>query len=294
MTGTAPPRVLIIGSGLIGTSIGLALRAQGREVWLADRLLEAVDAAVEVGAGYRFGPDTPIADLVVICVPPASVGPVLAQAQRRRLGRHYTDVASVKQAPIAAAAREGCDLSSYVAEHPMAGSERSGPRAARGDLFVGRTWAFCPTPQASAAALEASRHLALLVGATPYTLDADIHDRVVAKVSHAPHVISSVLAAMYSQLDPTTEKMIGPGLRDVTRIAAGDASLWSEILVENAECVAEVLRCAIDELTVALDALSSESSTSSGPPGTLVDLLVRGNDGRKNLMVSDHQEPARR
>ncbi len=147
-------RVVIIGTGLIGTSIALALRERGAEVWLADSDPAAARLAADLGAGVLL-PDelAEPADIAVIAVPPAAVAASLAQAQARRLARCYTDVASVKQLPAAQAAERGCDLASYVPGHPLAGREKHGPAAARADLFLGRTWALCP----AAADLAGSR-----------------------------------------------------------------------------------------------------------------------------------------
>ncbi|MEV4259805.1 prephenate dehydrogenase/arogenate dehydrogenase family protein, partial [Spirillospora sp. NPDC049652] len=141
-----PGRVVVIGTGLIGTSIALALRGRGSEVYLSDRDAAALAVAAEIGAGEPLpdgGLDGP-ADLAVIAVPPAAVAVTLLDAQKRDLAAVYTDVASVKALPLAQAAEVGCDLASYVPGHPLAGRERSGPSAARDDLFLGRPWALCP------------------------------------------------------------------------------------------------------------------------------------------------------
>ena len=138
-------RVVILGTGLIGTSIALALRARDAAVWLADADPAAARLAADLGAGALLpGELAEPADVAVIAVPPAAVAATLAEAQTTRLARCYTDVASVKQLPAAQAAGHGCDLASYVPGHPLAGREKHGPAAARADLFLGRTWALCP------------------------------------------------------------------------------------------------------------------------------------------------------
>ena len=139
--------------------------------------------------------------------------------------------------PVTQARALGCDMASYVPGHPLAGREQHGPAAARADLFLGRPWALCPgrrdlpaggrgrhDPGQDAAARE------------PVRADADEHDRWVALVSHAPHVVA---AAMAARLRPTPAGgalgLAGQGLRDVTRIAAGDTGLWTQILAANAD-----------------------------------------------------------
>ena len=155
---TAPGRVLVAGTGLIGTSVALALRERGTEVWLSDADEATARLAADLGAGTVV-PDLRdakgIADVAVLAVPPAAVARTLARAQDCAVADCYTDVASVKELPVTQARDLGCDLTSYVPGHPLAGRERHGPAAARADLFLGRTWALCPLPETSAAALEA-------------------------------------------------------------------------------------------------------------------------------------------
>ena len=147
-------KVAVIGTGLIGTSIALALREHGSTVWLADSDPATVRLAADLGAGEPM-PARGTADVAVIAVPPAAVAATLAAAQARQLARCYTDVASVKQFPVGQAREQGCDLTCYVPGHPLAGREKHGPAAARADLFLGRTWALCPVPETSEAAIQA-------------------------------------------------------------------------------------------------------------------------------------------
>ena len=148
-------RAVIIGTGLIGTSIALALREQGWRVWLTDSDPAAAQLAADLGAGDSLpGIIEDPADVAVIAVPPAAVAPTLAAAQAKNLARCYTDVASVKQMPVAMAREHGCDLTRYVPGHPLAGRERHGPAAARADLFLGRSWALCPLPETWGQATE--------------------------------------------------------------------------------------------------------------------------------------------
>ncbi|MEV1177136.1 prephenate dehydrogenase/arogenate dehydrogenase family protein, partial [Nonomuraea sp. NPDC049784] len=178
--------VLVVGTGLIGTSAALALRKRGVRVLLADRDQGAVRLARELGAGEEWqpgeGPSEQV-DLAVIAVPPAHVATELLELQRIGAARFYTDVASVKVEPLDRAAQLGCDLASYVASHPLAGREKSGPGAARADLFLGRPWALCPTEESGPEAKAAVLQLIELCGANAVEVSATDHDRAVAVVS---------------------------------------------------------------------------------------------------------------
>ena len=272
-------RVVIIGTGLIGTSIALALRSRGAEVWLADSDPAAARLAADLGAGTLL-PDelAEPADITVIAVPPAAVAASLAQAQARRLARCYTDVASVKQLPVAQAAERGCDLASYVPGHPLAGREKHGPAAARADLFLGRTWALCPLPQTSPEAAETVTALVLACGAVPVRTDPASHDRWVALISHAPHLVSAAMAARLETAPPQALDLAGQGLRDVTRIAAGDTSLWTQILIANAAPVAEVLAAVAADLAEAARMLADGEGSKS-----VAGLLDRGQAGAARI-----------
>jgi prephenate dehydrogenase len=272
-------RVVIIGTGLIGTSIALALRSRGAEVWLADSDPAAARLAADLGAGALL-PDelAEPADIAVIAVPPAAVAASLAQAQARRLARCYTDVASVKQLPAAQAAERGCDLASYVPGHPLAGREKHGPAAARADLFLGRTWALCPLPQTSPEAAETVTALVRACGAVPVRTDAASHDRWVALISHAPHLVSAAMAARLETAPPQALDLAGQGLRDVTRIAAGDTGLWTQILSANAAPVAEVLAAVAADLAEAARMLADGEGSKS-----VAGLLDRGQAGAARI-----------
>ena len=160
----------------------------------------------------------------------------LSRAQECAVAEWYTDVASVKALPVAQARALGCDLETYVPSHPLAGRERHGPAAAQADLFLGRTWALCPLPETSADAVAAVTSLAVACGAVPVTTDPETHDRWVALVSHAPHLVAVAMAARLapSSVPADALGLAGQGLRDVTRIAAGDSALWTQILTANA------------------------------------------------------------
>jgi prephenate dehydrogenase len=273
--------VVVLGTGLIGTSVALALRARDVRVWLDDRDSESLRLAVSLGAGLPLysgsasGPSdlADPADLAVIAVPPRAVAPTVATAQERGLARVYTDVASVKRLPVVEATDLGCDMTSYVPAHPLAGRERSGPAAARADLFLGRTWALCPSSLTAPSAVAVVSSLVALCGANEVITDPDSHDRWVALVSHAPHVVSAALAARLEGAPADALVLAGQGLRDTTRIAAGDPRLWLQILGANAGPVAEILAEVAADLAETSRALTGVAEASavaaaSAPPAS--------------------------
>jgi prephenate dehydrogenase len=261
--------VLVCGTGLIGTSVALALRGSGAEVWLSDRDEATAQLAADLGAGTVV-PDLRdakgIADVAVLAMPPAAVAAALALGQEHGVADVYTDVASVKGLPVRQARELGCDLSSYVPGHPLAGRERHGPAAARADLFLGRTWALCPLPETSPAAVEAVTALVLACGADPVITDPETHDQWVALVSHVPHLVAAAMAARLapSVVPADALRLAGQGLRDVTRIAAGDSALWTQILSANAGPVAEVLGAVAVDLSAAARALGASARPARG------------------------------
>jgi prephenate dehydrogenase len=288
---TQPPgRVLIEGTGLIGTSVALALRERGAEVWLSDLDADAARLAADLGAGTVLADlrdAKGIADVAVIAVPPADVAATLALAQDHGVADWYTDVASVKQLPVTQVRELGCELASYVPGHPLAGRERHGPAAARADLFLGRTWALCPLPETAPAAIAAVTALVLACGADPVRADPGTHDRWVALVSHAPHLVAAAMAARLapSSVPPDALQLAGQGLRDVTRIAAGDTALWTQILRANAAPVAEVIAAVAADLADAARVLAADTVPEPGGfspldqvPG-VSGLLDRGREG---------------
>jgi prephenate dehydrogenase len=263
---------VVLGTGLIGTSIALALREAGVPVWLADQDRAAARLAADIGAGVPLpageppGPE-PWAELAVLAVPPADVAVALAAAQGQRLARWYTDVASVKALPVRQAAALGCDLASFVPGHPLSGRERSGPAAARADLFLGRPWVICPGPQTAPAAVAAVTSLVGCCRAELVHLSAEEHDQWVALVSHAPHVVAAAMAAQLTGAPAGALGLAGQGLRDVTRVAGGDSTLWTQILAANAAPVARVLSQVAGDLAAAADALAEAAARAGPGPG---------------------------
>ncbi|MEU1013869.1 prephenate dehydrogenase [Streptomyces sp. NPDC005890] len=267
----------VVGTGLIGTSIGLAVSRHGIKVHLLDQDEVAARTAAALGAGV-VGPSDQQVDLAVIAVPPSAIGGVLAEMQARGLARSYTDVASVK----AQLARE-VTPSSYVGGHPLAGGERGGPLAARADLFEDRAWVLTPSESTSQDAVNRVLEMIALCGAVPVIMGGRAHDDAVALTSHAPHLVASLMAARLQHGSRESFRLAGQELCDVTRMAVRDTGLWSDILRANAPAVAGVLRELRDDLTTlltTLDDLSGEPQDNrSRSLEPMVDLLNRGAAG---------------
>jgi prephenate dehydrogenase len=278
MTARTQGPVRIVGAGLLGASIGLALRALGVDVILADVSPSAVRLAIDYGAGRAAAADD-APKLIVVCVPPDVVAQIVAVELTAYPDALVTDVASVKLAPLGELRATGADISRYVGSHPMSGRERGGAIAARADLFVGRPWVIANHDEiadrrAADSVLEA---LALDLGAAPVELDAAEHDRSVAMVSHVPQVISSLLAARLLDASEAAVGLAGQGLRDTTRIAGSQPELWVQILGANAEPVVGILENYRDDLDGVIRALSTPSA-----PGALrvvAESLANGNAG---------------
>jgi prephenate dehydrogenase len=282
----APAAVVVIGAGLIGTSVALALREHGTSVWLTDNDPASARLAADIGAGAVLPEDGMPggqADIAVLATPPGAVAPALAIAQRRGLARCYTDVASVKELPLARARELGCALRTYVPGHPLSGRERSGPAAARADLFLGRPWAICPAPETAADCVAAVTGLARACGAQPVTMSAADHDRWVALVSHVPHLVAAAMAARLEHAADGALALAGQGLRDVTRIAGGDAGLWMQILAANAGHAREVVAATAAELEAVADALAGIAESDDAAVKHLADLLERGRAGVRRI-----------
>lgn len=247
---TSPERVAIIGTGLLGTSIGLAALRAGDEVRGVD-----IDAANSAIAATRLG--SPVderadaalawASLVVVATPVGAVAERVATALTLSERAIVTDVASVKVS-IAGEVRRRIEdpemRSRYIPGHPMAGTERVGPASASAGLIDGATWVLTPEEGTSEPSMARLEGWIRRVGALPVRLTAMRHDRLVATVSHLPQLASTALMDVASRREagePDALVLAAGGFRDLTRLAASNPHLWAEILTANrAEVVAAV------------------------------------------------------
>jgi len=280
-------RVRIVGTGLIGASLGMALSRKGFQVSLDDPSPTAAALARDLGAGALAADTVGVPDVVVVAAPPDVVADVVAQELRQWPNAVVTDAASVKGAVLRALQEKGVDLSRYVGSHPMAGRERSGVVAAQGDLFEGRSWVVAPGPQASVGAIALVRQIATAAGSAVLVMTPDEHDAAVASVSHVPQIAASLVASRLRDLPSGAVALSGQGIRDVTRIAASDPSMWTQILAANAPAVRGVLESLADELDgvlVALRHLESDSDGGSvGARAVLARTVADGNAGHARI-----------
>jgi len=268
--------VKIVGTGLIGTSIGLALSGLGVRVLLKDSSPQIVKLSADFGAGERFEPgEQP--KLVVVCVPPDVAASVIASELANHPDAVVTDVASVKATILSELETTSSDLTRYVGSHPMAGREQAGALAGRSDIFMGRPWVIAANASSSKQAIDSVEALALDLGASLLHLSPADHDRAVALVSHTPQLVSSLLAARLADSEVSDIALAGQGLRDTTRIAASDPKLWLQILAANSDQVAKVVSSLKSDLDQVLKAL--EQVEKPGSLSLLGTLLERGNLG---------------
>jgi prephenate dehydrogenase len=272
--------VRIVGAGLLGSSIGLALRDRGVDVILADISPATVTLAIDYGAGRAAAPDDN-PELIVVCTPPDVVASTVARELADYPDALVTDVASIKLAPLQQLRELGVDLSRYIGSHPMAGRERGGAISARADLFISRPWVIAGHNDITYGRAAAVEDLALDLGAIPIEMDAAEHDASVAMVSHVPQVLSSLLAARLHDAPDSTVSLAGQGLRDMTRIAASDPELWVQILAANAQPVGAVLEALRDDLDRVIRSLSDP--TVPGARRALAESLADGNIGVARL-----------
>jgi prephenate dehydrogenase len=278
-------RVHVVGTGLIGTSLGLALTGHGDDVTLEDAIPTHAALARDLGAGRLASADDAAPDLVVVATPPDVTAACVADALERWPEAVVTDVASVKGAVVAGLRERGADLTRYCGSHPMAGRERSGAVSGRHDLFDGRAWVLTPTSETSARAAGTVAEVARAAGAAVRELPPDEHDRAVAAVSHVPQLAASLVAARLEDLDEPAVALAGQGLRDVTRIAASDVNLWTQILAGNATAVREVLGGLAADLDAVLGALGAleDGTDAPGARGTLARTIAAGNAGHARI-----------
>lgn len=232
-------RVGIVGVGLIGGSIALALRerAPATRIVIVDREPVAAAALARGMADLQARSVTELTDvdLIVLATPIPAILDAVALLGDRQSAAIVTDVGSTKRHIVAAAHR--AQLATFVGGHPMAGRERGGLDVASADLFNGRRWFVVPAEtQATSAVLAFVR----TVGAEPFEIDAVRHDRTMAYVSHLPQLVSTALMDRVGQgVGPSGLDSAGSGLADLTRLAASPSELWQGIFATNADFVRE-------------------------------------------------------
>ncbi|GAA3287452.1 prephenate dehydrogenase [Nesterenkonia halobia] len=295
--GRSRPRVLVRGTGLLGASIGIGLRADGHDVRLSDPSSTAQAVARDIGAGALWEDGLVDPELVVVAAPPEVTADEVAAALTRFPQALVLDVASVKDAVLrellarADDAEEPLsreDLERYVGTHPMAGREQSGPVAARGALFTSMPWVICPAADrstgeriSSPAAVAWAEEIASRLGATVHHMDAAEHDSSVALISHLPQIAASLVASRLQDAPTTALALAGNGLRDVTRLAASDPNLWVQILAANSVPLVDVLHGLRDDVERLIRTM--EAPEAPGGRADIAQLIAEGNSGRARV-----------
>ncbi|HLH67201.1 MAG TPA: prephenate dehydrogenase/arogenate dehydrogenase family protein [Solirubrobacteraceae bacterium] len=234
-------RIAVVGVGLIGGSVALAARRRaGAQVVGYDPSSEAIERALELGAldagaktlaGALAGAQAAFVAAPVSALP-RLVGEALACAGPECV---VTDVGSTKRAVVAAH-----EDPRFVGGHPLAGAEAAGVKHARADLFDGATWYLTPRAHTSGVLYDRLFRLLSSLGARPTAIDAETHDRILAAVSHLPHVLANVLVAQAAETlarDDARLPATGPSFRDATRVAGSPSSIWTDIYLSNADAL---------------------------------------------------------
>jgi prephenate dehydrogenase len=286
--------VAILGPGLIGGSLALALAERGlaRRLMIYARSPHALDAIRTVGVDAELtgNPSEAVreADVVVLCVPiEAMAGLVREFRDALKPNALVTDVGSVKGSVDRDIAPLLEDRALWIGSHPMAGSERGGFAAAKPDLFEGATVILTPTKQTSRHAQRHAEKFWTALGSNLAILSPEKHDQMVAAISHIPHLLAAALvnhAVTFG--DPA---LAGGGFRDTTRVASGSPELWAEILLANGHAIGFQLRQLISRLTVLQDALNNKDQTAA--KSVLLAALKTAHDARSLLSA---QRPKRK
>jgi prephenate dehydrogenase len=274
---TNPPgRAAIIGLGLIGSSVGMALRRNGWHVSGVDLDERRARRAAELGAIDEVGDDRD-ANVVIIATPVRTIAPL---AQERLRGTAPPDLVVTDVGSVKAIVARAVDSPRFVGGHPMAGSEQEGPDGADPDLFVGATWVLTPTEATDPEAFSRVRALVASFGADALALPPERHDALVALVSHVPHLTAAnlmALAADTAEEHSALLRLAAGGFRDMTRIAAGDPAIWPDIFADNADAILE----ALDGLRARLD--TARRIVVERDREGLIALLEYAKSARRNL-----------
>ena len=272
--------VRIVGAGLIGTSIGLALAAKNIAVEMIDvdshnqGLAEDLTGAVTISEP----------ELIILATPLRALSQVINEQYALNPNSTFMDVCSVKVEPIQKVKSSALPLSQFVGTHPMAGREVGGAESARADLFLSRSWIITPDSQTDPEAIAKVKWLIQLLGATCVELDAASHDAAVARVSHLPQITATLLAGSLHGVAPEWLDLAGAGLRDTTRIAASDENLWKEIINSNSQEIKALLTNLHTELGAMIDSVDDQDKIAA--------FMRKGRDGR-NLIPGKHGGKAR-
>ena len=272
--------VRIVGAGLIGTSIGLALTAKNIAVEMMDVDSRNQALAQDLTGGVSIAEP----ELIILATPLRALSQVINDQYQLNPNSTFMDVCSVKVEPLQKVKASKLPLNQFVGTHPMAGREVGGAESARADLFLSRSWIITPDAQSDPEAVAKVKWLIQLLGATCVELDAISHDAAVARVSHLPQITATLLAGSLHGVAPEWLDLAGAGLRDTTRIAASDENLWKEIISSNSQEIKALLTNLHNELGAIIEAVGDQEK--------IAEFMRKGRDGR-NLIPGKHGGKAR-
>lgn len=262
--------VRIVGSGLIGTSIGLGLAKVGVGVTMVDRDVRTQKLAQDLVKSLS----EEIIDVVIFATPISALQSVCEVEFKENPQAVFIDIASVKSKVKVQVSASTIPSNRFLPTHPMAGREVGGAESARADLFEGRPWIVDSAGVDSDVRLLGSEVIAKL-GGHQIELDSSEHDQAVALVSHLPQLISSLMAKQLLRGEGSWLELAGAGLRDTTRIAGSDPELWKEIITSNSKALSPLLRDLQQDLGDLITHLEDEESVAS--------LISAGQDGRARI-----------
>jgi len=261
-------KVRIIGSGLIGTSIGLGLVQQGIAVEMVDSDPSAQALAKDLTGGVAVADP----DLVIFALPTSRLSQVIQGEIALNPQSTFMDVGSVKNEVVLQIKTFSGLSTRFLPTHPMAGREIGGASSARADLFQGRSWIITPEADCTSESKNLVLELIKCLGATPIELSALDHDAAVAKISHLPQIAASLVAKQLTGTPLEWMELAGQGLRDTTRIAGSDEQLWKEIIYSNRNEISVLLTSLQNDLTQMIAALDD--------PDKIAALIAAGRDGK--------------
>jgi len=273
-------KVRIVGSGLIGTSIGLGLVQRGVSVEMVDSDPKSQALANDLVGGV----EVTAPDLIVLAMPSSQLSVVINDEFALNPHSTFIDVGSVKGEVEMQVKTIPALSRCFLPTHPMAGREIGGTGSARADLFQGRSWILTPSQELEEDAKAVVLKLISLLGATPIELSAVDHDRAVAKISHLPQIAASLIAKQLTGTPAEWMELAGQGLRDTTRIAASDESLWKEIIFSN--------RAELEQLLINLQNDLGAMVAALDDPEKIAALIAAGRAGRA-LIPGKHGGKAR-
>jgi prephenate dehydrogenase len=273
-------KVRIVGSGLIGTSIGLGLVQRGIAVEMVDSDPSAQALARDLTGGVVVVDP----ELVIFALPTPGLSQVIQSEIAINPQSTFMDVGSVKNEVVLQVKTFSGLSTRFLPTHPMAGREIGGASSARADLFQGRSWILTPEPDCALESKNLVLDLITLLGATPIELSALDHDAAVAKISHLPQIAASLVAKQLTGTPAEWMELAGQGLRDTTRIAGSDEKLWKEIIYSN--------RAEISQLLISLQNDLTQMIKSLDDPAKIAELIAAGRDG-KAMIPGKHGGKAR-